>query len=99
MADIGQAPTFTDQAGKIRTAQGVFGDVDITFDAGDVLRVVVLDLDTAGNPVPTYKAQVMGYDGSNNLQTITITDGADSWVRTYIYNSGNQTGDSGWVKQ
>lgn len=99
MSDIGQAPTYTDGTGSPRTAQGVFGTLAVDFDSGDVLRVIVIELDTAGNPVPTYLPQTFGYDGSNNLQTATITFGADSWVKTYMYTGGNQTGDSGWVKQ
>jgi YD repeat-containing protein len=59
----------------------------------------VVDRDTDGNPVPTYKAHAYTYDGSGNLQTDTVTDGATSWVRTYMWSNGAQTSDSGWVKQ
>lgn len=57
------------------------------------------ELDTDGNPVPTYKAHSYTYDGSGNLATDTVTDGADSWVRSYGWANGAQTTDSGWVKQ
>lgn len=99
MTDIGPAPTFTDRTGSPQTAQGVFGNLNVMFDSGDILRVVVIDLDTAGNPVPTYLASVFTYDVSNNLETETITNGPDVWVKTFTYTLGNQTSDSGWVKQ
>lgn len=55
-------------------------------------------LDTDGNPVPLNKAHTFTYDTSGNLQTDTVTDGASSWTRTFTYTNGNQTADSGWVK-
>ena len=39
MPDLGPAPTFTTTTGAVQTAQGVFGDLDVTFDASDVLTV------------------------------------------------------------
>lgn len=56
-------------------------------------------LDTDGNPVPVWKAHNFTYDGSGNLATDTVTDGTRTWVRTYMWMSGAQTSDSGWVKQ
>lgn len=99
MTDIGPAPTFTDTTGKRQTAQGVFGQLAVDFDSGDILRVVIIDLDTDGEPVPTYLPTTFTYDGQNNLQTATVTSGTDTWVRTYTISGGNQTADSGWVKQ
>lgn len=55
--------------------------------------------DTDGNPVPVWKAHTFAYDGSGNLQTDTVTDGTNTWVRTYAWTGGAQTADSGWVKQ
>jgi len=95
MTDIGPAPTYTDTTGKRQTAEGVFFD----FQDDDVLRVVVIDLDTDGDPVPTYLPTTFTYDGQNNLQTATLTNGTNTWVRTYTISGGNQTADSGWVKQ
>lgn len=60
---------------------------------------VAAELDTAGNPVPTYKAHNFAYDGSGNLTTDTVTDGAATWVRTYTYTATGVSTDSGWVKQ
>lgn len=57
------------------------------------------DRDTDGNPVPTWKAHAFTYDTSGNLRTDTVTDGTETWVRTYLWGNGVQTGDSGWVKQ
>lgn len=57
------------------------------------------DNDTQGNPVPVNKAHAYTYDTSGNLATDTVTDGTSTWVRTYLWNSGAQTSDSGWVKQ
>lgn len=59
----------------------------------------VTDRDTDGNPVPTYKAHTFTYDGSGNLQTDSVTDGTNTWVRTYMWSNGAQASDSGWVKQ
>lgn len=55
--------------------------------------------DTQGNPVPVYAAHAYTYDGSGNLQTDTVTDGTNTWVRTYMWSNGAQESDSGWVKQ
>jgi hypothetical protein len=57
------------------------------------------DLDTSGGPVPTYKAHTFTYDQSGNTSTDTVTDGANTWVRTYAYAGGTLASDSGWVKQ
>lgn len=57
------------------------------------------DLDTNGDPVPTYKAHTYSYDTSGNLLTDTVTDGTNTWVRSSAYSGGVQTSDSGWVKQ
>ena len=39
MADLGVAPTFTDGMGRPQRAQGVFGAVDVVFDAADTVTV------------------------------------------------------------
>ena len=59
----------------------------------------VTERDTQGNLVPTYRGHTYTYDTSGNLETDTVTDGEDTWVRTYSYDNGVQTADSGWVKQ
>lgn len=56
-------------------------------------------LDTDGNPVPTWKGQTFTYDGSGNQSTTTVTDGQNTWVRTFVWSGGVQQSDSGWVKQ
>ena len=33
------------------------------------------------------------------LTTDTATDGANTWVKTYSYTSGNLTGETKWVRQ
>lgn len=88
------APVYLSQTGP-QTADGVF----LVGDQSNPVWVAIVELDTDGEPVPVYKSQAFAYDGSNNVQTITVTDGVDSWVRTFTYTDGNQTGDSGWVKQ
>lgn len=55
--------------------------------------------DTTGGVVPVWKAHAFTYDTSGNLATDTVTDGANTWVRTYGWSGGAQTSDSGWVKQ
>lgn len=58
-----------------------------------------MDRDTEGGIVPTHKAHTYTYDTSGNLETDTVSDGANTWVRTYSYDDGVQVADSGWVKQ
>lgn len=63
------------------------------------LELAMSDRDTDGNAVPTWKGRTYTYDGSGNPQTETVTDGTDSWVKTYTYTGGTLSADSGWVKQ
>lgn len=65
----------------------------------NVLPVRLVETDTTGGAVPTWKAHSFTYDGSGNLATDTVTDGANTWVRTYMWSNGAPTTDSGWVKQ
>jgi hypothetical protein len=44
-------------------------------------------------------AQVLGYDGSGNLTSVTVVYRGDTYVKTLTYTSGNLTGVSVWVKQ
>lgn len=44
-------------------------------------------------------AQVLGYDASGNLTTITVSYGGNTYVQTMTWTSGNMTGVSQWVKQ
>lgn len=60
---------------------------------------VAQDRDVNGDPVPTYKPHTFTYDNSGNVVTDTVTDGGNTWVRTYTYQNGQQVSDSGWVKQ
>jgi hypothetical protein len=52
------------------------------------------------NPLPTSgnnPSTVLGYDGSNNLVTITKTIGATTYTKTLTYTAGVLTGISAWV--
>lgn len=60
--------------------------------------VIPTDLDTNGQPVPTNGPHAFTYDDSGNLKTDTVTTPQGTWVRTYTYDQGNQTEDSGWVR-
>lgn len=62
-------------------------------------REMLMDRDTSGEEVPTWLAHAYTYDSSGNLKTDTVTQGDVSWVRTYTWDNGVQTGDSGWVRQ
>lgn len=57
------------------------------------------DMDTSGGMVPTYKMHAYTYDDSGNLSTDTVTDGSNTWVKTYTYTPSGPATDSGWVKQ
>lgn len=65
---------------------------------GDIAMAGV-ERDTDGNPVPTWTGHTYTYDGSGNLETDTVTDGTDTWVRTYTWAGSALSSDSGWVKQ
>ena len=43
-------------------------------------------------------SQVLAYDGSNNLQTITVTYLGHTYVQTFTMTGSNVTGISAWVK-
>ncbi len=44
-------------------------------------------------------AQTMGYDGSNNLTTVTVTYLGNVYVQTLTYTGSNLTGVSRFIKQ
>lgn len=44
-------------------------------------------------------AQVLGYDGSNNLITITVAYLGNTYVQTFTYTGSNLTGISKFAKQ
>lgn len=41
---------------------------------------------------------VLGYDGSNNLITLTVVYLTHTYTQTFTYTSGNLTGVSAWVQ-
>lgn len=57
------------------------------------------DRDTNGGSVPTWMPHAFAYDTSGNLSSDTVTDGTNTWVRTYLWDGAAQSNDSGWVKQ
>lgn len=63
------------------------------------IMVKPAELDTAGNTVPVWYGHTFSYDSSGNLVSDTVSDGTNSWTRSYTYSSGNMASDSGWVKQ
>lgn len=65
-----------------------------------VLGVRVLsEVDSTGAPVvPDSYAQSLTYNGDNTVATISFTDGANTWTKTFTYTNGNLTGVSVWVK-
>lgn len=106
MAEFG---IFTTKLPFLEDGQQVLAQVDkrgrLIISSGDnapsgVLTVTLTELDTNGQIVPTYKAHAFTYDTSGNIKTDTVTDGSNTWVRTYTnYTSGGPQNDSGWVKQ
>lgn len=76
--------------------------VAITADADGNLSVSGgSTVDTNGDAIPNFSSlpQAMTYDAESNLETVTITDGANSWVQTYDYDSNSLlVSVSGWVK-
>jgi hypothetical protein len=57
-----------------------------------------IEVDGDGDVVPTWLSHTFTYDNSGNLSTDTIKRGDETWVRSYTWMAGAQTGDSGWVK-
>ncbi len=92
LTDGQQVPPQVDARGRLIVSSG-------DNNAAGVLTVTMVELDTNGGIVPTYKPQAFAYDNSGNILTATVSDGAATWVRTYTYTNGQQTADSGWVKQ
>lgn len=92
LSDGVQVPAQVDARGRLIVSSGDNAP-------SGVLTVTTVDLDTSGNIVPTWKAHAFTYDTSGNLQTDTVSDGVSTWIRTFQWGNGVQTGDSGWVKQ
>lgn len=58
--------------------------------------------DAGADPLPANFGSLpvaYGYDASDRLTTITKTDGADTWVKTFSYTGDNLTGETAWTKQ
>lgn len=94
-----QVPETANRADWPRLVSQAIRELQRVFATPEYVREMLMDLDTDGNPVPTYKAHIYTYDGSGNLQTDTITDGTNTWVRTYDTSPTGPISDSGWVKQ
>jgi len=88
LTDGQQVPPQVDQRGRLIVSSG----------DDSVLFTTVVDLDTGGGIVPTYRGVTNTYDSSGNLQTQTVKNGG-TWVRTLMYQNGEVASDSGWVKQ
>lgn len=48
---------------------------------------------------PDSLAQILAYDASGNLITVTVTVGGKTYIQTLTWTSGKLTGVSQWVKQ
>lgn len=92
LTDGQQVSPQVDQRGRLIVSSG-------DNNAAGVLTVAQTELDTEGGIVPAYKAHSYTYDASGNLLTDSVTDGTDTWVRTYSTAPTGVTADSGWVKQ
>jgi hypothetical protein len=57
-------------------------------------------MDSAGVFIPVDSmAQTMTYNGPGaTVDTITATDGTNSWRQTFTYTGANITGISAWIK-
>lgn len=61
--------------------------------------VYSVPLDAATGMALESLPQTFTYDDDGNLETITATDGTNTWVQTFTYEDGNLTAVSAWVKQ
>lgn len=87
------AQTPKGQTETLIPAVTLVDEAGAAFTAGTVI-------DDDGNAFnPDSLPQALTYNGDDTVATITATDGADSWVQTYTWTSGNLTGVSQWVKQ
>lgn len=91
LTDGQQVPPQVDARGRLIVSSG-------DNNAAGVLTVTTVDLDTNAGIVPTWKAHTFNYDGAGNLIGDVVTDGTNTWTRTYTYVNGVQKTDSGWVK-
>jgi hypothetical protein len=60
------------------------------------------DYDSVGAVLPAdfhSLPQALAYNIDDNVETITVTDGVDTWVKTFTYTGLNVTGISGWEVQ
>jgi len=88
LTDGQQVTPQVDQRGRLIVSSG----------DDSVLFTTVVDLDTDGGIVPTYRGVTNTYDASGNLLSQTVKNGG-TWVRTLTYTNGEVARDSGWVKQ
>lgn len=56
------------------------------------------EFDTGGNPMPSGMPTAYAYNADGTVDTLTKTNGIDTWVMTFSYISGRLASDSGWVK-
>lgn len=87
-----QVSPQVDQRGRLIVSSG-------DNNAAGVLTVTQVELDTNGGIVPTEKGHSYSYDDSGNLSTDSVTNGTNTWIRTYTYTPSGPASDSGWVKQ
>lgn len=82
------------------------GNVGIAFDgykrAGSdapfpVSAGAILD-DTGAAIVPDNYAQTLTYNGDGTVNTVSFTDGTNTWTQTFTYTAGKVTGISTWVR-
>jgi len=92
LAEGQQVPAQVDQRGRLIISSGDNAP-------SGVLTATIVELDTNGGIVPTYRPHIFTYDTSGNLVTDTVSDATGTWVRTYTYQGGVLATDSGWVKQ
>lgn len=56
-------------------------------------------LDSAGVAInPDNYAQTLAYNGDGLLETVSFTDGVNTWTQTLTYTGGLLTGVSTWVR-
>lgn len=87
-----QVSPQVDQRGRLIVSSG-------DNNAAGVLTVTTVDLDTNAGIVPTWKAHAFTYDTSGNQVTDSVTDGANTWIKTTVFANGQEVSNSGWVKQ
>lgn len=73
----------------------------MAFSTSTLQTEVELIFDSSGKTLisPDSLPHAYTYNASNQLIADTMTDGTNTWIKTFVYSGSNLTAESAWVKQ